>query len=56
MHYFQSRIFISRIKGIFGIFEIVLGAVSKVLGVGSNCLKIIYIEKQAANNEKCWVK
>jgi len=41
MHYFQFRIFISRIKGIFGIFEIVLGAGSKVLGAGSNCLHFI---------------
>jgi len=38
MHYFQFWIFIFRIKGIFGIFEIMLGAGSKVLGAGSICL------------------
>jgi len=37
MHYFQFWIFISGIKGIFGIFEIMLGADSKVLGAGSIC-------------------
>jgi len=37
MHYFQFWIFISGIKDIFGIFEIMLGAGSKVLGAESIC-------------------
>ena len=48
MHYFQFRIFISKIKGVFRIFEIVLGADWKVLGVGSNCQffkEQVYLDK-----------
>jgi len=37
MHYFQFQIFISGINIIFGIFVIMLGAGSKVLGAGSIC-------------------
>jgi len=41
MHYFQFWNFISGIKGTFGIFEIMLGPGSKVLGAGSICPYII---------------
>jgi len=52
MHYFQFRIFISKIKGIFGIFEIMLGAGSKVLGAGSICLLLFRLNQKWAGPKK----
>jgi len=42
MYYFQFWIFIFGIKGIFGIFETMLGAGSKVLGAESICLAFFF--------------
>ena len=42
MYYFLFQIFISRIKVIFGIFKIMLGASWKILSAGRICLNYLF--------------